>query len=56
MATFSITLYVGNNLISVPLDMSGAEDDPKVIFNPNMRNSNDDDYLYKHIKSNSLIT
>ena len=37
MASFQISFQFGNNLVSIPLDMTaeGYEDDPKVLFNPN---------------------
>lgn len=54
MATFTIDLKAGNNLISVPLNLSTATDDPKVLFNPTLLNTDGTQYLYRHIIANGL--
>ena len=57
MATYTISLNAGNNLISIPLDMTGVsyEDDPRTLFNSSLRNHDDSKYLYKFIKFQGQI-
>ena len=53
MASFEKSFVYGNQLISIPLDLSGGTegDDPRDLFLPYLRNDSDTDYLYKNIIS-----
>ena len=53
MAQYKLKLKEGNNLVSIPLDMTpsstGYEDDPKVLFNPQLMSQDGKSKLFRRV-------